>query len=108
MSDSTYMLAPKDWLADDRSDGIPGSINGNEFNGQFSAAVQKIYDSGHTNPVAFSHGNAIMIWTLMNVKNPTDSLLTKHPLPNVGRVVITGNPSTGWTLVEWDGIRDFK
>jgi len=27
-------------------------------------------------------------------------------LPNVGRVVITGNPMTGWTLVDWDGIRN--
>jgi hypothetical protein len=23
-------------------------------------------------------------------------------------VVITGNPLTGWTLVDWDGIRDFS
>jgi hypothetical protein len=29
-------------------------------------------------------------------------------LPNLGRVVITGSPATGWTLVEWDGIRDFS
>ncbi|HEY0225015.1 MAG TPA: histidine phosphatase family protein, partial [Mycobacterium sp.] len=24
-----------------------------------------------------------------------------------GRVVISGNPMTGWTLEEWDGIRNF-
>jgi hypothetical protein len=29
-------------------------------------------------------------------------------LPNTGRVVVTGNPMTGWTLVEWDGIRNFS
>ncbi|GFG73011.1 histidine phosphatase family protein [Mycobacterium botniense] len=107
MAASTYMLAPMDWLAGDRQDAIPGSVNGNQFNDQFSAAVQKIYDSGHAKPVAFSHGAAIMIWTLMNVKNPKDSLLHSHPLPNVGRVVITGSPATGWTLVDWDGIRNF-
>jgi hypothetical protein len=28
-------------------------------------------------------------------------------LPNIGRVVVTGNPMTGWTVVEWDGIRNF-
>jgi len=44
----------------------------------------------------------------MNVKNPKDSLAASHPLPNLGRVVITGNPVTGWTLVDWDGIRDFS
>jgi hypothetical protein len=49
-----------------------------------------------------------MYWTLMNVKNPKDSLATSHPLPNLGRVVVTGNPATGWTLVDWDGIRDFS
>ncbi len=48
-----------------------------------------------------------MIWTLMNARNSRDSLLTTHPLPNIGRVVITGNPVTGWRLVEWDGIRNF-
>lgn len=105
---STYLLAPADWLNGDRKNAVPGSISGNEFNEQFSAAVQKIYDSGNAKPVAFSHAEAIMYWTLMNVKNPKDSLATSHPLPNLGRVVVTGNPSTGWTLVDWDGIRDFS
>ena len=44
----------------------------------------------------------------MNAKNVKDTLLTSHPLPNIGRVVVTGNPMTGWTLVEWDGIRNFS
>jgi broad specificity phosphatase PhoE len=104
----TYLLAPADWLKGDLKDAIPGSISGHQFNDQFTAAVQKIYESGDTKPVAFSHAEAIMYWTLMNVKNPKESLVTSHPLPNVGRVVITGNPMTGWTLVAWDGIRDFS
>ncbi|ASL07728.1 hypothetical protein MINTM008_09590 [Mycobacterium intracellulare] len=69
--------------------------------------MQKIYNSGHNQPVVFSHLYAIEYWTLMNTKNAKDSLATSHPLPNVGRVVITGNPMTGWTLVDWDGIRNF-
>ena len=105
---STYLLAPADWLRSDVQNSIPGSINGKEFNDRFTRAVQKVYDSGHNNPVVFSHLYAIEYWTLMNVKNAKESLLTSHPLPNVGRVVITGNPQTGWTLVEWDGIRDFN
>ncbi|MGH3563424.1 MAG: histidine phosphatase family protein [Mycobacterium sp.] len=108
MADSTYLLAPMGWLNGDRTDTIPGSINGDQFNAQFSAAVQKIYASGDANPVAFSHGTAIMLWTLMNVRNPKNSLMTDHPLPNIGRVVITGNPITGWKLIDWDGIRAFN
>ncbi|MGB6761431.1 histidine phosphatase family protein [Mycobacterium sp.] len=111
-ADLTYLLAPADWLNGDLQDAVPGSISGNEFNDQFTAAVQKIYkaaiDSGKTKPVAFSHAEAIMYWTLINVKNPKDSLATSHPLPNLGRVVITGSPAMGWTLVDWDGIRDFS
>jgi len=106
MAASTYLVAPTSWLQGDVQDRIPGSVSGTEFNNQVTGAVQKIYASGHRNPVVFSHVFTIMFWTLMNVKNPRDSLLTSHPLPNTGRVVITGNPATGWTLVDWDGIRD--
>jgi broad specificity phosphatase PhoE len=104
----TYLLAPADWLKGDLQDAIPGSISGRQFNDQFSAAVQKIYDSGDTKPVAFSHAAAIMYWIMLNVKNPQDSLVTSHPLRNTARVVITGSPTMGWTLVDWDGIRDFS
>jgi len=107
-ADLTYLVAPADWLNGDVKDAIPGSISGEQFNDRFTAAVQKIYDSGHNKPVAFSHAESIMYWTLMNVKNPKDSLARSHPLPNLGRVVITGSPALGWTLVDWDGIRDFS
>jgi broad specificity phosphatase PhoE len=105
---SPHLLAPALWLNGDVQDAIPGSVNGSQFNDQFTAAVQKIYDEGHAKPVAFSSREAIMYWTLMNVKNPKDSLAKSHPLSNVSRVVITGSPAMGWTLVDWDGIRDFS
>ncbi|OBH07529.1 MULTISPECIES: histidine phosphatase family protein [unclassified Mycobacterium] len=108
MDPTTYLLAPADWLRGDVQNSIPGSISGKEFNDRFTAAVQKVYDSGHNNPVVFSHLYSIEYWVLMNVKNAKDSLRTTHPLPNIGRVVISGNPMTGWTLQEWDGIRDFS
>jgi broad specificity phosphatase PhoE len=107
MSSSTYMLAPTDWLNGDTQDSIPGGISGQEFNARFSAAVRKIYDSGHSKPVAFSQGTAIMVWTILNTKNPKSTLISSHPLPNTGRIVITGNPADGWTLVDWDGLRNF-
>jgi broad specificity phosphatase PhoE len=108
MASATYLLAPQDWLDGDRKDAIPGSINGDQFNQQFTTAVQKIYDSGQSKPIAFSSQVAITYWTLMNVKNPKNSLATTTPLPNVGKVVITGSPTMGWTLVDWNGIRDFS
>jgi broad specificity phosphatase PhoE len=97
-----YLAAPRRWLQGDRGARIPGSVDGNEFEARFDESVQHIYDSGELNPVAFSHGGAIMLWVLMNVRNPDPSLLTGKPLPNIGRVVVTGNPSNGWTLTEWD------
>ncbi len=102
-----YFMAPAAWLKGDRNAAIPESINGNQFNNDFTTAVQKIYDSGDKNPIAFAHSASIMLWTLMNVKNGRNNLLTDHSLPNVGRVVIQGNPVTGWRLVNWDGITDF-
>jgi broad specificity phosphatase PhoE len=106
-ANSTYMVAPADWIRGDTGNSIPGSISGKAFNDQFTGAIRKIYDSGHNKPVVFSQGTAIMVWTLMNTKNPKTSLLTSHPLPNTGRVVITGNPADGWTLQDWDGIKSF-
>jgi broad specificity phosphatase PhoE len=107
MSNSTYMVAPTQWLNGDTGDSMPGGSSGQEFTSRFSAAIRKIYDSGHSKPAVFSQGTAIMVWTLMTVRNPKHSLLTSHPLPNTGRVVITGSPADGWTLVDWDGVRNF-
>ncbi|MFZ0715273.1 MAG: histidine phosphatase family protein [Mycobacterium sp.] len=98
----TFLGAPMQWLNGDRNAQIPGSLDGDGFEARFSEAVEQIYNSGQTKPVAFSHGGAIMIWVLMNVHNPDQSLLTTTPLPNLGRVVIRGNPNDGWTLQEWN------
>jgi broad specificity phosphatase PhoE len=104
---ATYMVAPMDWVQGDVGFSIPGSVSGREFNGRFTAAVQRIYESGDNKPVAFSSAASIMLWTLLNARNGKNSLLTDHPLPNTGRVVLTGNPVIGWTLVDWDGITSF-
>ncbi len=104
---ATFMVAPADWLRGDTDFAIPGSVSGAEFNGNFTNAVQRIYESGNSKPVAFSSAASIMLWTLMNARNAKDSLATDHPLPNTGRVVLTGNPVIGWTLVDWDGITSF-
>ncbi|KUI25314.1 histidine phosphatase family protein [Mycobacterium sp. GA-2829] len=99
-----YFAAPMQWLQGDRSARIPGSVDGNEFDARFDDAVAQIYASGDTDAVAYSHAAAIMLWVTMNVDNPQPQLLREHPLPNTGRVVVTGKPTEGWTLVDWDGI----
>jgi broad specificity phosphatase PhoE len=96
-----YLQAPNEWVKGNRAARIPGSIDGNEFDARFDQAVQQIYDSGDTHPIAFSHGAAIMYWTQMNVDNPATALLTEAPLQNTGRVVVTGSPALGWELMTW-------
>ena len=108
VSASTYRMPMREWLRSNRTFTSPGSVSGAQFNGQFSEAVQKIYENGDDKPVAFSGGYAIMMWILMNVRNPKDSLLDDHPLPNAGHVVVTGNPVNGWTLLDWNGITNFS
>lgn len=95
--------APLVWLRGDWVARIPGSINGNEFESRFNDAVETIYRSGETNPVVFSHGEAILCWVLMNAKN-ADKSPANNSLPNTAHVVLTGNPQGGWTLVNWNGM----
>ncbi|MET0476230.1 MAG: histidine phosphatase family protein [Mycobacterium sp.] len=95
----------KQWVRGDRAARIPGSIDGNEFDARFDDAVAAIYATGDRDPVAFSHGAAIALWTLMNTDNADPALLQTEPLNNTGYVVVRGNPSTGWTLVDWNGVR---
>jgi broad specificity phosphatase PhoE len=86
---------------------IPGSIDGNEFDARMDGALQHMYDNGDRNPVVFSHGAAIMFWTMINAQNLTleqkINLLRTAPLGNTDYVVIEGNPEDGWTLVNWNG-----
>jgi broad specificity phosphatase PhoE len=95
----------KQWATGDRNARIPGSIDGNEFNARFTDAVAAIYATGEHHPVAFSHGGAIALWTLMNAHNADPALLQADPLNNTGYVVVHGSPSAGWTLVDWNGVR---
>ncbi len=83
----------------------PRVIDGNEFDARFDDAVEAIYATGEHHPVAFSHGGAIAVWTLMNATNGDPALLETKPLNNTGYVVVRGSPSAGWTLVDWNGIR---
>ena len=57
-------------VAGHRSVRIPGTIDGNEFDARFDDAVDAIYRSGQQRPVAYSHGAAIAMCTMMNVADP--------------------------------------
>lgn len=95
----------RQWADGDRGARIPGSIDGNEFDARFDEAVRTIACSGDRHPVAFSHGGAIALWTLMNAENADPALLATQPLPNTGYVVLRGDPVDGWKLLDWNGTR---
>lgn len=103
-----YGMYPVAWATrDDRGLRIPGSIDGNEFDTRMDGALQRIWDNGDRNSAVFSHGAAIMFWTLMNAENLTAAdktdLLTTAPLGNTDHVVVEGTPAGGWALVDWNG-----
>ncbi|MDT5093519.1 MAG: hypothetical protein QOH60_2882 [Mycobacterium sp.] len=102
VNDAPVYPAPGVWLKGDLGARIPGAINGHEFAARFNDAMNTIYRTGETNPIVFSHGLAIQYWVLINVKNrkmaPPDTVL-----PNTAHVVVTGNPTDGWTLANWNG-----
>lgn len=105
-----YGLFPLAWaLQGNRDLRIPGSIDGNEFDARVDGALQTIYDNGDRNAVVFSHGGAIMFWTMMNAANLTTTqkldLLRYAALGNTNYVVVEGNPEDGWVLVDWNGQR---
>lgn len=103
-----YGRFPLAWaLQGNRDLRIPGSINGHEFDARMDGSLQQIYDNGDRNAVVFSHGGAIMFWTMMNVSNLSFEqkldLLRYSPLSNTNYVVIEGSPEEGWRLVNWNG-----
>lgn len=103
---SGYLQAPIKWLSGDLNARIPGSIDGNEFDGRVDQALVEVQRRGCANPVIFSHGGTIMFWAMMNAGNADKSKLGTDPMRNGGRVVLKGNPQKGWTIVEWVGHPD--
>ncbi|MCP2315711.1 Broad specificity phosphatase PhoE [Nocardia amikacinitolerans] len=103
---SGYLQAPIKWLSGDLTARIPGSIDGNEFDGRVDQALLDVQSRKCTNPVIFSHGGTIMFWSMMNADNADKGKLSSDPMRNGGRVVLEGSPQKGWTIVEWVGHPD--
>ncbi|NMM83278.1 histidine phosphatase family protein [Rhodococcus sp. SRB_17] len=103
---SGYLQAPIKWLSGDLTARIPGSIDGNEFDGRVDQALLDVQRRGCANPVIFAHGATIMFWSMMNASNADKGKLGTDPIRNGGRVVLKGSPQKGWTIVEWVGHPD--
>lgn len=99
-----YFLIPLTWGLGLRSIPIPLGEGGNEFQDRYSDAVATVLANGDINPVIFSHGAAIMVWTAMNVDNPAIAMLLAHPLGNTEEVVLTGNEEDGWMMQSYAGM----
>ena len=101
----TYFAAPLRWLRGDLAAHTPGAENGVEFKKRVDDSLRSVASAGKTRPVIFSHGGTIMIWSVMSASNAAEyaGRLQTDPLHNVGRVVLTGSPATGWRIVEWVG-----
>ncbi|MUL44845.1 histidine phosphatase family protein [Mycobacterium sp. CBMA293] len=88
--------------------GSTTGLNGHEFEARVNGALKQMYDNGDRNAAVFSHGGTIMIWTMMNAKNLSVEqkimLFAQHPLSNTNYVVVEGNPTDGWNLVNWNGV----
>lgn len=99
-----YFLIPLTWGLGLRSIPIPLGEGGNEFQDRYSGAVAAVLATGDINPVIFSHGAAIMVWTAMNVDNPDIGMLLANPLGNTEEVVLTGNEEDGWMMQSYAGM----
>ncbi|MBS9533992.1 phosphoglycerate mutase family protein [Mycobacterium sp. M1] len=116
-TEASFFLPMASWILGNVLVSEPGtSYNGVVFNDQVNNAVDTIYNNtiagnGPMTDVAYSSGGDIAIWTLMNVKNPDiwpiiqTVLANGGPPPNAGQAVLEGNPTDGWTMVSWDGIK---
>ena len=90
------------WAAGDMSRAMPGGSDGYEFFGRFDEAVQDIAKE-HSGTVAIvSHGAAIRTWAGGRAENIDVDYAVTHPLSNTGVVIVTGSPSDGWRVEEWD------
>ena len=94
-----------EWLKGNLTARIPGSVDGNDVVNRFNEAVLTIYASGDRKPVVFSHGGAIAVWTLKTVSNTQVDLIKSQPLYNTAYVVVQGNPTVGWRLLDWNGTK---
>lgn len=104
-----YILAPLAWTMGLQFVPIPGGETGLEFNERVTNALADVEGGttdtngdGEIDAAVFSHGATIMMWTLMNVDNPSLTLLA-NTLDNTDSVVVTQNDDGSWHLVSWNG-----
>lgn len=103
-SDATaYITTMMKWHAGDLEARVPGAENALEFFARFDAAIHQIAAAGNEVAAVFSHGAALRVWCAARVSGFAEALGNGH-LANTGVIIAEGNPETGWSLVEIDGV----
>jgi probable phosphoglycerate mutase len=102
-SQLTYMDTVFSWAAGDLTRSMPGGSDGHEFFGRFDGAIEAIARE-HSGTVSIvSHGAAIRTWTAGRAANIDVDFAEEHPLSNTGVVIVSGSPTDGWQVEEWEG-----
>lgn len=103
MSQLTYVDTVFSWAAGDLSRPMPGGPDGYEFFDRFDGAIDLAARECDGTVAIVSHGAAIRTWTGARAANVDVDYAAEHPLSNTGVVIVTGSPTDGWQVVEWDG-----
>lgn len=97
----TYIETVFTWAGGNPELRMPGGESGQEFFDRYDAAILAIAEHGAEHVALVSHGAAIRTWTSARVQGVQLDYVEHHALPNTAYVVIEGDPTHGWTLVEW-------
>jgi probable phosphoglycerate mutase len=102
-SQLTYMDTVFSWAAGDLTRSMPGGADGHEFFGRFDDAIDAIAREYSGTVSIVSHGAAIRTWTAGRASNIDVDYAEEHPLSNTGVVIVSGSPTDGWQVEEWEG-----
>ncbi|MCK9894199.1 histidine phosphatase family protein [Frankia sp. AgB32] len=96
-----YLAVAGAWIHGDLDRTMPGGQNGHEFVGRYDAAIAKIAAARgeQDTAVVVSHGAAIRAW--VGIRVPGVGPVEDRWLSNTGLVTLEGDPSAGWTFLQW-------
>lgn len=86
------------WLAGDLDAHLPGGDSANDLRARFLPAVERVTAGDAGTVVLASHGAAIRLAAAAMLGENAET----QYVPNTGLVILTGSPSSGWTLEHWD------
>jgi broad specificity phosphatase PhoE len=86
------------WLAGDLHACLPGGESALDLRARFLPAVERVTAGVDGTVVLASHGAAIRLAAAAMLGEDAET----QYVPNTGLVILTGTPSTGWSLEHWD------